>query len=103
MVRFRSPHHGGGRAELFLCSCLESGSAAQGVKTMTSEDRERLFQLFREFMTSMDDFEERIEELERRVDYEASRETTSEGVTEDQVESMIGEALDSLTFHTYID
>ena len=70
---------------------------------MTSEDRERLFQLFREFMTSMDDFEERIEELERRVDYEASRETTSEGVTEDQVESMIGEALDSLTFHTYID
>lgn len=70
---------------------------------MTSEDRERLFQLFREFMTSMDDFEERVEELERRVDYEASRETTSEGVTEDQVESMIGEALDSLTFHTYID
>ena len=70
---------------------------------MTSEDRERLFQLFRELMTSMDDFEERVEELERRVDYEASRETTSEGVTEDQVESMIGEALDSLTFHTYID
>ena len=69
---------------------------------MKSGDREQLWQLFRMFMTSMDDWEERIEELERMVQHLDEKEKGS-GVDEEQVESMISDALDSLTFHTYID
>tara|TARA_Y100000004_G_scaffold159423_1_gene186293 strand:+ start:607 stop:819 length:213 start_codon:yes stop_codon:yes gene_type:complete len=70
---------------------------------MMGEDRDQLCHLFREFMASFDDLESRIEELERMVQYLDDKGKTGSGVDEDQVESMISEALDSLTFHTYID
>jgi len=69
---------------------------------MRGEDRDQLSHLFRELMASLDDFESRIEELERMAQYLDEKEKGS-GVDEEQVESMISDALDSLTFHTYID
>ena len=69
---------------------------------MRGEDKDQLCHLFRELIASLDDLESRIEELERMAKYQDEKEAGS-GVDEEQVESMISDALDSLTFHTYID
>ena len=69
---------------------------------MRGEDKDQLCHLFRELIASLDDLESRIEELERMAQYLDEKEKGS-GVDEEQVESMISDAIDSLTFHTYID